>query len=255
MLAGASGADSTEELHMPRWPIEIEFVRWLASLGGRSWLLDGLASVMVSNILFRSVPYVVLLAGYWSAADTSHERDRAVRRTILGGFVASGVAAIVSQLAQRLWVNPRPGIDPALGAIFDARFRDLLPNDFHAFPSDHAASLVPLVWTVWRLQPWLGAVSAVLLGCVLAARVYTGVHYPTDVLAGVVLGATVSRLERRWPVFARRGLALVDRARVASPVSTAAGLFLIAYCYATMFTDARELLSVMVRALRGLGHL
>jgi hypothetical protein len=71
----------------------------------------------------------------------------------------------------------------------------------------------------------------------------------------VVLGATVSRLERRWPVFARRGLALVDRARVASPVSTAAGLFLIAYCYATMFTDARELLSVMVRALRGLGHL
>jgi membrane-associated phospholipid phosphatase len=234
---------------MPRWSVEIALVRWIASLGGQSWFVDHLAAQMVVSLFFRSVPCVTILAGYWAAAEISRERLRAVRARVLGGFLAAGGALTVSRLVQNLWQDPRPINDPALGGLFQAPFRTVGPHDLHAFPSDHAAFLVPLVWTVWQLQPWLGAGTAVLLACALLARAYVGLHFPTDILAGAILGAVIAWGERRWPEVARRGVALVDEARALWPVATAAGLFLIAYCYASMFESVRDLAQAVVRAL------
>jgi membrane-associated phospholipid phosphatase len=234
---------------MPRWDIEIAFVRWLASLGGQSWFFDHLAAHLVTDSLFRSIPCVVLLAGYWGAAGSSRERRHSIRRTVLGGFVTAGVALLLSRVIQNLWETHRPIHDPALSGSFQAQFRAMIGDDLHAFPSDHAAFLVPLVWSLGRLQPWLGAATAVLLACALGARAYLGLHYPTDILAGAILGAVIVWGERRWPEVASRGVALVDEARALWPVATAAGLFLIAYCYASMFESIRDLAGAVVRAL------
>ena len=60
----------------------------------------------------------------------------------------------------------------------------------HAFPSTHSASamalFVPLAREVKKKWMWITAVAAVLL--VGVSRAVTGMHYPTDILAGWVLG-------------------------------------------------------------------
>lgn len=59
------------------------------------------------------------------------------------------------------------------------------------FPSDHAVmagAVAAGVFLVSRMLGWIAAAAALLIAF---ARVYVGVHYPQDVLAGLALGAVV----------------------------------------------------------------
>ena len=63
-------------------------------------------------------------------------------------------------------------------------------HDPNSFPSGHttAAFAAGVVWA--RTLPWRwGRIAAVVLGVLMGfSRLYVGVHFPTDVLAGAVVG-------------------------------------------------------------------
>jgi undecaprenyl-diphosphatase len=62
------------------------------------------------------------------------------------------------------------------------------------FPSDHATGAFAIAAAMLLFDPILGAVLAALAVVIIFARVYVGVHYPGDVLAGAALGAAVALL-------------------------------------------------------------
>ena len=62
------------------------------------------------------------------------------------------------------------------------------------FPSDHAVmagAVAAALFFVSRRLAWVGVVLALVMAF---ARVYVGVHYPADVLAGLAVGAVVAVL-------------------------------------------------------------
>jgi undecaprenyl-diphosphatase len=80
-----------------------------------------------------------------------------------------------------------------------------------SFPSGHTAAAVAL-YGVWALLAWQRSRSALLRGlvtllavavpiAVAVSRMYRGMHYPTDVLAGALLGAV-------WLAVTVRGIRL-----------------------------------------------
>ena len=72
----------------------------------------------------------------------------------------------------------------------------LTSGDPNSFPSGHtsAAFAAGLVWASTLPKPWMrrtAAVQAVLMGL---SRLYVGVHYPSDVLAGALVGTVCALL-------------------------------------------------------------
>ncbi len=62
------------------------------------------------------------------------------------------------------------------------------PGDF-SFPSGHTASSFAAAWVLFRRFPrQFGIPALVTAGLIGLSRLYLGVHYPTDVLFGVISG-------------------------------------------------------------------
>jgi membrane-associated phospholipid phosphatase len=94
------------------------------------------------------------------------------------GPVAIGLNFVVKVIVRR----PRPVLEglPPLGGA---------PSSL-SFPSAHATSSFACATAMTRIAPE-AAVLFLLAGALAAGRPYLGMHYPSDVLAGVVLGTAL----------------------------------------------------------------
>jgi undecaprenyl-diphosphatase len=120
------------------------------------------------------------------------------RRAAADAFAAAGVAWLAGQGLKRVANRPRPYEADADGT----RLLVGRPNAT-SWPSSHPAVLTAFTRVASR-DLALGPVSRMgLTGLdisVAASRVYVGVHYPSDVVSGLLIGRTIGRFwpERRW---------------------------------------------------------
>ena len=101
----------------------------------------------------------------------------------LGVTAVVPAAAFVVGTALRAAINrPRP--------YTKYGFVPLFPKDKtgQSMPSRHCFSAAAIAATVWYVLPPLGAVLAVLAVIIAVSRVVTGVHFVSDVLAGLAFG-------------------------------------------------------------------
>lgn len=121
------------------------------------------------------------------------------RRAALLGVAAVTLASTAANLVgKRLVRRPRPDRN-ATGASAERR----IPMPASAsFPSGHTASAVAFATAVGSALP-AGAAPLGALACAVGySRVHTGVHYPGDVAAGVLIGiasaAATTAVASRW---------------------------------------------------------
>ena len=94
------------------------------------------------------------------------------------GFVCTNV--VLKHLISR----PRPWLDVAgLTALVEE-------HDPNSFPSGHTCAAFAFAGALWHTAPrkwirWTAVAAAVLMGL---SRLYVGVHYPSDVIAGALVG-------------------------------------------------------------------
>jgi undecaprenyl-diphosphatase len=86
--------------------------------------------------------------------------------------------------------------------------------DSSSFPSGHTASAAAFSGVIGRAYPAFWLPINALAGAIGFSRVYTGVHYPGDVLGGWLLGKSVAlvvnRISQREPSFVSGYTATVD---------------------------------------------
>jgi diacylglycerol kinase family enzyme/membrane-associated phospholipid phosphatase len=118
------------------------------------------------------------------------------RRAAVRGLLAVGIASPLANVPAKLsFQRGRPPLDRV---ALSRRLRRQ-PSTL-SFPSGHAASAAAFAVGVGLESPKVGAGVGVVAAAVAYSRVYTGVHYPGDVLAGLVLGGGCALLTTHtWP--------------------------------------------------------
>jgi undecaprenyl-diphosphatase len=144
--------------------------RWLVSA---ALDITALGSATVLGLTVLAVAGFLLLQGLW-------RRAVFVIAASLGGW-------FINNALKELFQRPRPDVVPHLREVMTM-----------SFPSGHALQSAAIYLTLGalsmhiarhRLAKWYCmAVATLATALVGASRVYLGVHYPTDVLAGWLIG-------------------------------------------------------------------
>lgn len=148
----------------------------MRSIVGRSPVLDRL----MIHIAKKGPLWFFLVLGVF-ASYGGVEARWVVFQSIVAATVARGVNEGIGRMAFRERPFVREGFQPLIKHRPDS-----------SFPSNHAAGGVALAVPVWLHDPVFGLVlvtMAVILGY---SRLYVGVHYPADVIAGAMVGAVLA---------------------------------------------------------------
>ncbi|WP_231977666.1 bifunctional phosphatase PAP2/diacylglycerol kinase family protein [Mycobacterium sp. E2989] len=149
-----------------------------------------------------------------TAAALAMSGNRSAGHAAGRGVASLAVASLVTnQVAKRMWRRKRPSHEsvPLLRRLHK------YPKS-NSLPSGHSASAASFTVGVGMENPMLGLLIAPLAGLVGVSRVGTGAHYPSDVFAGVGIGASIAVLGSRLvPPIAEYKLPSADPLRIETP--------------------------------------
>lgn len=153
--------------------------------GLRNTALDPVASFLSDWGLFA---YLVVLAGW--GAWTRRAKELAFARD---GWLVFFAALFASDTVLKPMIaRPRPTAVAALASQLHVLGR-VPPPTSTSFPSGTAAACAAAATWIWiRFGPRAGVAAALYALLISLTRLYVGVHWPSDLLAGWVLGALVA---------------------------------------------------------------
>jgi undecaprenyl-diphosphatase len=142
--------------------------------GPADWVFVHLSDWWVKSLVILAI---ALVADLWW---------RRFPLAVVLGTVSYLVAAVLSGLLKGVFDRPRPSVvDPAVHPLV------FVPHN-GSMPSTHAATAFAAAVAVSLVHPRLSWPLVALASLVSVSRVWLGVHYPTDVLAGAALGTAIA---------------------------------------------------------------
>lgn len=105
------------------------------------------------------------------------------RHGVVAAVLSALLALAVAHLIGGLWDRPRPY--EALGSVH----LFVAPSGDPSFPSDHATAAFAIAVALLLRNRRVGVVALMMAVVLSVSRVAVGVHYPSDILGGAVIGS------------------------------------------------------------------
>lgn len=157
--------------------MDIQLFRLINNLAGLSDILDRLAIYTTRYFIY----FLAVLALIFVLVVFKKNKERCWN--VLRIFLSTAFAYIISQVIGFFYFRPRPF------ALLDG-VNELIkksPLD-KSFPSDHTTGAFAIAFAVFLLNKKWGSVFLIIAFLIGFSRIFVGVHYPLDVLAGIFVG-------------------------------------------------------------------
>jgi membrane-associated phospholipid phosphatase len=213
----------------------------------QEWRTAGLNSFFLGVTAMGDAPFYIMLLPilYWCAN----------KRVALGLTLAYLSSTYVNNMLKSILAIPRPG-DSVLAPLLeqagiDGRVQPLIGTHDPAWPSNHAqGSTVTWGYLASRVPGrWIWIVAGVLIALIAFSRLYLSVHYPQDVIAGILIGLVYLGL---WIALEPGARARIGRWSFGIRVAAA---LLVPAAALALFSDLDSARLNGVIAGMGLGHL
>lgn len=228
-------------------PFDFTIFHFLNSFAHRDYTFD----LVITHLMCSGLTTGAVIMGlYWTAWEVEGRDSPEKREVLLSGLFVSIFSIFVARLfAVTLPFRVRPMDNPDTGARIPYGVIPERLINWSSFPSDHAVLFICLAAILWMVSRRLGTVA--LLHAILVVdlpRIYSGVHYPTDILAGTALGIAMASLVQIRRL--RSALASpIVRWRETHPNLFHICFFLCIFEVAELFDTVRSVGSYAIRAM------
>jgi undecaprenyl-diphosphatase len=199
--------------------LDVSIFRALNDFCGWSPALDRIVvhlEVLKGSLLMGTVGVL----WYWPDRDMPRRRQ-----TLLVTILALALSLVVNRVTSMLLpYRNRPMYSIGANAPTFEWHADL--EHWSSFPSDNATYLFAIAASLWLISWRWGLFFGVFAAFAALARVFLGIHYPSDIVAGALIGVATSVAVNREAV--RKRLAAPVLAWEASHPSYFYGLFFLA---------------------------
>ena len=121
-------------------------------------------------------------------------------------LASAALALLVNQLIAQLWDRARPFAAHPSAHVWGARSHD------PSFPSDHASAAFSIAFAVFLFDRFVGSLFLAAASVISIGRVFIGAHYPSDIVAGCLVGlASALLVVRLLRPLVERLVRLVER--------------------------------------------
>ncbi len=205
----------------------------------QSVFFDNLVGWIAINPLLKGGVLATLVWWLWFRRGASQTGRERVLAALLACFPA---IALARGLAAALPMRLRPLHEPGAGFVVPHGVDQSVLDGWSSFPSDHAVLFFTIATGLLYISRPAGAFAlayaAVFIGI---PRVYLGYHYPTDVLAGAVMGIAIGWLGVPY-LAGKRSFRSAFSWLDSRPAVFYPFFFLVTYQIADLFSSSRGLL-------------
>lgn len=148
------------------------------------WLQNHMRSDILNHIFVFITNFFGQAGIFWIAAAIVLLLFKKTRPAGIACAIALAVQGVLINLVIKpIVARPRPYDACSLLIPLVTRLKD------YSFPSGHTGCAFSAAIVMAKMLPKKIGVPAVIIACLLGfSRMYVGVHYPTDVLAGALIG-------------------------------------------------------------------
>jgi len=185
----------------------------------------------------------VLVAIIWWAWFNSDERQSQARKQIISTLLSCFIAMFVARvLALTLPFRLRPIHDEKMVFLRPYGMRTTEIEGWSSFPSDHAVLFFALCTGIIFISKKAGTFAFAYTAVLIAfPRIYLGLHYPTDIIAGAIIGISITFLGNVYIIHSKP-LKSITNLSSTKPEFFYPVFFLMTYQIADMFEDTRHII-------------
>ena len=162
------------------WDVTLFF--FLNSFAGRSAALDDVIVFTASYLPYILVGIFVLYLALRKGFSLNKK---------IWAFVMALLAALIARIGIG---SPIRYFFPRARPFLTYHVHQLIPENSPTFPSGHALFFFAFSTVVYTYNKKLGILSFCLTTLICVARVAAGIHYPSDILAGAIIGISCGYL-------------------------------------------------------------